>query len=108
MNRLHSNSRLLLLPVFISLTSAIYPARPYTIAGTIKNGTTDKNIQNAYIYIISGEEEALTNNKGAFTISTWQELPVTLIIERPTYKQKKIRITNVSEHQVIKLEPKQP
>jgi hypothetical protein len=73
----------------------------------VKNSATDKTIENVYIYITSGEEEALSNNKGTFTISTWQDLPVTLVIEHPTYKQKKVRITDASQHQVIKLEPKQ-
>lgn len=107
MNRLHRNSWLIAIPVFILNTSEIYPARPYKITGIIKNSTTDKSIENAYIYIVSGEEETLTNNKGAFTISTWQELPVNLIIEHPTYKTRKIRITDATEYQQIKLEPKQ-
>ena len=77
-----------------------------TIVGAVKNSATDKYIENVYIYITSGEEEALSNNKGAFTISTWQDLPVTLVIEHPIYKQKKIRITDASQYQLIKLDPK--
>jgi hypothetical protein len=107
MNRTHCNSWLIALPAFILHTSEIYPHRPYTIAGTVKNSATDKTIENVYIYITSGEEEALSNNKGTFTISTWQDLPVTLVIEHPTYKQKKVRITDASQHQLIKLDPKQ-
>jgi hypothetical protein len=106
MNRTH-RSLLIALPAFILHTSEIYPHRPHTIAGTVKNSATDKTIENVYIYITSGEEEALSTNKGTFTISTWQDLPVTLVIEHPIYKQKKIRITDASQHQVIKLDPKQ-
>jgi uncharacterized LabA/DUF88 family protein len=106
MNRVHRNSWLIALPAFILHTSEIYPERPHTIAGAVKNSATDKYIENVYIYITSGEEEALSNNKGAFTISTWQDLPVTLVIEHPVYKQKKIRITDASQYQLIKLDPK--
>jgi hypothetical protein len=106
MNRIHRNW-LIALPAFILHTSEIYPERPHTIAGAVRNSATDKNIENVYIYITSGEEEALSNSKGAFTISTWQDLPVTLVIEHPVYKQKKIRITDASQYQLIKLDPKQ-
>jgi hypothetical protein len=107
MNRTHRNSWLIALPAFILHTSEIYPHRPHTIAGIVKNSANDKTIENVYIYITSGEEEALSNNKGAFTISTWQDLPVTLVIEHPVYKQKKVRITDASQQQLIKLDPKQ-
>lgn len=107
MNRIHSNSWLIALPAFILHTSEIYPDRPHTIEGAVKNSIDGKSIENVYIYITSGEEEALSDNKGTFTISTWQELPVTLVIEHPTYKQKKIRITDASQYQVIKLDPNQ-
>jgi hypothetical protein len=100
-------SWLIALPVLIFNTSEIFPGRPYTIEGAITNSTTGKNIENAYVYIVSGEEEALTNAKGVFTISTWQQLPVTLIVEHPTFKQKKIRVADASQYQLIKLDPKQ-
>lgn len=107
MNRTYRNSWLIALPAFILHTSEIYPARPYTIEGAVKNSASGKSIENVYIYITSGEEEALSNSKGAFTISTWQELPVTLVIEHPVYQKQKIRITDASQFQLIKLDPKQ-
>lgn len=107
MNRTLRNSWLIALPVFILHTSEIFPARPHTITGAVKNNSTGKYIENAYVYITSGEEEALSNNKGAFTISTWQDLPVTLVIEHPVYQKQKIRITDASQYQLIKLDPKQ-
>lgn len=106
MNRTPRNSWLIALPAFFIHTSEIFPAKPYNIEGAVKNSATGKSIENVYIYITSGEEEALSNNKGTFTISTWQELPVTLVIEHPVYKQKKIRITDASQYQLIKLDPK--
>lgn len=103
----YQKSWLIAIPALILNTSEIYPERPHTIEGLITNKITGKQLENVYIYIVSGEEEALTNQKGVFTIATWQDLPVTLIIEHPTYKQKRIRITDASQYQVIKLEPKQ-
>ena len=100
------HSWLLVLPALIFNTSEIYPGRPHTIQGTITNSSTGKTVDKAYIYIISGEEEALTDRKGVFSIATWQDLPVTLIIEHPVFKKKKLRITDASQHQFITLDPK--
>jgi len=55
---------------------------------------------------VSGEEEALSGKDGVFTISTWQQLPVTLVIEHPRYRSKKISINDPSKKTVIKLDPK--
>ena len=107
MNRTLRNSWLIALPVFILNTSGISPDRPHTITWALKNNSTGKYIENAYVYITSGEEEALSNNKGAFTVSTWQDLPVTLVIEHPVFQKKKIRITDASQYLLIKLDPKQ-
>lgn len=106
MSSTHRNSWLIALPALIFNTTEIYPNRPHNIQGTISNRNTGKTVENAYIYIISGEEEALTDRKGVFTISTWQDLPVTLIIEHPVYKKKKIKIDDASQHLFITLEPK--
>ncbi|WEK38145.1 MAG: carboxypeptidase-like regulatory domain-containing protein [Candidatus Pseudobacter hemicellulosilyticus] len=97
---------LIAVPALIFSTSEIYPAKPATIHGNIVNHVTGKSIENAYIYIVSGEEESLSDKEGAFSISTWQELPVTLVIEHPQYKQKKISTKDSQKKQLIRLEPK--
>jgi hypothetical protein len=102
----YRNSWLIALPALIFNTSEIYPASPYTIQGTITNSSTGKTVDKAYVYIISGEEEALTDRKGVFSIATWQELPVTVIVEHAAYKKKRLIIKDATEHQFIRLEPK--
>lgn len=97
---------LIALPALIFSTSEIYPAKPATIHGNIVHSVTGKSIENAYIYIVSGEEESLSDKEGAFTISTWQQLPVTLVIEHPQFKSKKVSAKDASKKQLIRLEPK--
>lgn len=106
MSTTYRNSWLLVLPALIFNTTEIYPASPNTIQGTITNSSTGKTVEKAYVYIISGEEEALTDRKGVFSIATWQELPLTVIVEHPAYKKKKLVIKDASEHQFIRLDPK--
>lgn len=97
---------LVAVPVLIFSTTEIYPGKPAEIIGQIIHTETGQRIENAYVYIISGEEESLTDKNGRFFITTWQQLPVTLVIEHPQYKKRKVRTTDASQKQVIKLEPK--
>lgn len=97
---------LIAVPALIFSTSEIYPGKPAEISGQIIHNETGQRIENAYIYIVSGEEEGLSDKNGRFTITTWQQLPVTIVIEHPNFRKKKVRTTDASEKQVIKLEPK--
>ncbi len=97
---------LVALPMLFLNTTAIPPEKPANIHGTVVQHASGKIIENAYLYIISGEEEALTNKDGQFDIATWQPLPVTLVIEHQGYRQKKILIKNLREKQLVTLDPK--
>jgi hypothetical protein len=73
------------------------------IEGQVVAESNSKPVARAYVYIIEGEEEALTDDKGHFSIKTWQKLPVQLTIkyrDRPVMKWK---VSNASSAQVIKL-----
>ncbi len=97
---------LVAVPALIFSTTEIYPGKPAEISGQIIHTDTGQRIENAYVYIVSGEEESLSDKNGKFSITTWQQLPVTLVIEHPQYKKKKVRTSDASQKQVIKLEPK--
>lgn len=99
-------SWLIAVPALIFNTSEIYPGQPAIFQGSVVHGVTGKGVENAYVYIVSGEEESLSGKDGNFSISTWQELPVTLVIEHPQFKTKKIVTKDTSKKQVIKLDPK--
>jgi len=84
----------------------IFPGKPALIKGQIVHNGNGQRIENAYIYIVSGEEESLSDKNGQFSITTWQQLPVTLVIEHPKFRKKKVRTTDPSIRQEIRLEPK--
>ena len=72
----------------------------YSLRGTVIFRETGKPVTQAYIYTVKGEEETLTDHKGEFEFTSWQNLPVTLHVDYPVQKfqlvitdpAKKIRI----------------
>ncbi|WP_315817415.1 hypothetical protein [Paraflavitalea speifideaquila] len=93
-------------PALIMNPSDIFPSKPVKIEGNIIHSLNGRQVENAYVYIVSGEEEALSGKDGVFVISTWQQLPVTLVIEHPKYRSQKVSIKDPSKKTTIKLDPK--
>jgi hypothetical protein len=71
--------------------------------GVIVNADTGLPISNAHVYVLSGEEEALTDKKGAFKFVSWQQLPVVLTVKHQAYEVKKITVSDASKPILIKL-----
>jgi len=91
--------------IILSSTSKL-PDHKVTISGSIVQTATNQHVENAYLYVVQGEEEALSGKDGSFTIATWKNLPVILVAEHAGFKQTKVIIKDASQKQVIKLEPK--
>lgn len=97
---------LIAVPALIMNPSDVFPSKPVKIEGSIIHSLNGRQVENAYIYIISGEEEALSGKDGVFSISTWQQLPVTLVVEHPKYRSRKISVQDPAKRAIIKLDPK--
>ncbi len=77
------------------------------VEGKVVAANTGDPVVNAHVYILDGEEEALTNNKGEFSIRSWQKAPFKLTAEKHNgYEKTSIVITNPSIKQVIRLKAK--
>ena len=64
-------------------------------------------VRNAHVYIIDGEEEALTNANGEFSIRSWQKAPLKITVEKPDlYHKTSITVTDPARKQVIRLKTK--
>ena len=75
----------------------------YTINGIVLNKETGNPIPGVYLYAVKGEEEALTNNKGAFQLVTWQKLPATLHLHYKEDEQVRVVVTKTDQPVTIKL-----
>ncbi len=100
-------SRIILL-TFSTLLLAFQPtpATNVQLRGIVKDAATNRPLQNIYLYIIEGEEEALTNSKGEFSISTRKQLPVTLTVQDINYEKQKLTLRSANEPVVILLRKK--
>jgi hypothetical protein len=78
---------------------------PTVIEGKVIAEATGQPITQAHVFILDGEEEALTNNKGEFKIKTWQPAPFKLTVEKiDGYRRVSIVIKNPGAKQVIRLQ----
>lgn len=80
---------------------------PFTVEGKVVAESTGKPVPNAHVYILDGEEEALTNSDGEFRIQSWQKTPFKLTVKSyNNYRDATIVITDPSRRQVIRLKSK--
>jgi hypothetical protein len=103
------NSLLIAVPVFVLDSAAMKPApsvASVTVEGVVVNHSNSQPVSNIYLYIVKGEEEALTDDKGRFSITTWQSLPVTLTVDHIKYKRTTLVVKEPGKKQLIRLEVK--
>jgi hypothetical protein len=79
---------------------------PELVKGKIIDIATQSPVENAYIYIISGEEETLSSRNGSFEITTWQAFPLTITINHEQYQKLAVVYKKADDRHVIKLEKK--
>jgi len=69
-------------------------ASPVIIQGKVVAKQSNVPVQQAYIHITAGEEEAITAKDGSFIIKTWQSLPVECTVEHKDFIKRKMTITD--------------
>ncbi|MBL7730165.1 MAG: carboxypeptidase-like regulatory domain-containing protein [Chitinophagaceae bacterium] len=67
---------------------------------------TGKPIKGALVYVVAGEEEALTKDNGVFKITTSQKTPVTVTAEHQQYHTGRISITDTRQQIIVRLKAK--
>jgi hypothetical protein len=78
---------------------------PFIIEGKVVAESTGQPVSNAHVFILDGEEEALTNIKGEFRIKTWQSAPFKLTVEKHVgFRRVSIVIKDASAKPLIKLQ----
>ena len=79
---------------------------PDRVKGKLIDSASGTPIANAYLYIVSGEEETLSNKDGLFEITTWQKFPLSIQILHDRYQDRKIAYQSPGVQPLIKLQLK--
>ncbi len=78
-----------------------------TIEGKVISETTGQPVAHVHVYVLGGEEETLTNDKGEFSIQSWQKTPLRLTVDGyNTYQKITVVVNDPSQKQVIRLKIK--
>jgi len=65
------------------------------VSGIVISEETKLPIDKAYLYVVKGEEEAITDVKGIFRFTTWQDKPVKVFVSHNNYKSRVITLNGV-------------
>ena len=76
------------------------------VQGTVLTEGTLKPVANAFVYTVSGEEEAVTDKNGNFKFTTWQSLPIDLTVEHRDFETSRVKVNSLPANQSIKLKRK--
>jgi hypothetical protein len=87
----------------VNSSSTKEPQSPQIVKGRVVDNVSQQPVEGAYIYIVSGEEEALSSKDGLFEITTWQALPVTIKINHDHYQRSEVVYKKGEANRVIKL-----
>ena len=98
---------LCLILIFSILAAYSTSSTTVTITGKIIHTESKKAIDNAYIYVIAGEEETLSTKEGVFKLKTWQKFPLTIVVQHTDYTPRNIVLKNPGAELLISLDKKQ-
>jgi hypothetical protein len=77
------------------------------IKGKVINESTGKPIGDVHVFIVDGEEEALTNAQGEFTIRSWQKGPFKVTAEKAGhFGRSTIVVSDPSSKAIIRIKDK--
>jgi hypothetical protein len=103
MQMLKLYSFIFILPVMLLSYTDYLRTGPLQLEGTVTDAITGKPIEKAYLYVLQGNEEILTDEKGHFSLKTWQELPFSLTIEHKDYTTSVMKISEASRTLKLKI-----
>src|SRR5689334_16736972 len=96
----------LLIMFFVATHDQPQGKTPVVIEGRVVSDA-GQPVQQAHVFIVDGEEEALTNSNGEFKIRSWQKSPFRVTAEKTQqYHKGSVIVTDPSQKQVIRLRNK--
>lgn len=99
-------SLVFIFPIMLYSYAHLIKLQPFLVEGIVINLVSRQPVINAYLYIIKGEEEAITNIQGRFKIESWQKIPFTLTVEHKGYEIFRVLINDTTKkNMLLKIKP---
>jgi hypothetical protein len=101
------NMAVVIIPLLMLLSYHDYLRHSQIVVqGTVLTEGSLKPVPDAFVYTVSGEDEALTDKNGNFRFTTWQSMPIAITVEHRDFETAEIRVTRLPATQAIKLKRK--
>lgn len=79
------------------------PAAVVVLQGKVVDARNDKPIAKVHVYVVRGEEEALTDNNGRFRVQSWQSLPLKVSATAQGFQTVSLAVKEPGKELVIRL-----
>lgn len=86
-----------------SFHSNVDPAAVVVLQGKVVDARNDKPVAKVHVYVVRGEEEALTGNNGRFRVQSWQSLPLKLSVMAQGFQPVSLAVKEPAKELVIRL-----
>ncbi|MES1219545.1 MAG: carboxypeptidase-like regulatory domain-containing protein [Bacteroidota bacterium] len=97
----------LTIPLFMLLSYYEYiRLSRIVVQGNVLTEDSLKPVAGAFVYTVSGEEEAVTDKNGNFKLTTWESLPVSVTVEHQNFETLNVKATTFPVNQSIRLRRK--
>ncbi|WP_081658844.1 carboxypeptidase-like regulatory domain-containing protein [Terrimonas ferruginea] len=73
------------------------------VQGKVVDARNDKPIAKVHVYVVRGEEEALTDNNGRFRVQSWQSLPLKVSATAQGFQTVSLLVKEPGKELVIRL-----
>lgn len=80
--------------------------QPYTLKGRVVDAQTGAALAGVHVFVVEGEEEGFSNDKGEFKLTTWSAPPVLLVAKSSHYQTKKLTVKDSRKPLEIRLQVK--
>lgn len=88
---------------FASFQADTDRAGSVVLQGKVIDARDERPVARAHVYVVRGEEEALTDNNGRFRVQSWQSLPLKISAAAPGFHAASLSVKEPSKELLIRL-----
>ena len=86
--------------IYLVFVAGVTPSKLETISGIVIDSQTHRPVKDAYVYVVRGEEEGLTNDSGRFSFTVTATDDMKLKVQHPRYKTSQISVDKLAGNKI--------